>query len=119
MIGGCSAKATCAVTLPLPINAGPQAFSAAAVSVAWSLPEGVPLVYASDATFRLIENYHPNYRSLSRNAREIAERLERDTIARADLVLYPSEWAAESAVRDYGAPGRQLMRLLLPEECCD
>jgi glycosyltransferase involved in cell wall biosynthesis len=70
---------------------------------AWGVPDSVPLVYASDATFRLVENYHPNYRNLSHAAREIAERLERDTIARADLVLYPSEWAAESAVRDYGA----------------
>lgn len=70
---------------------------------AWSVPDGVPLVYASDATFRLVEDYHPNYRNLSRAAREIAERLERNTIARADLVLYPSEWAAESAIRDYGA----------------
>ena len=78
-------------------------FAPAGSTFAWNVPEGVPLVYASDATFRLIENYHPNYRNLSRTAREIAERLERNTIARADLVLYPSEWAAESAVRDYGA----------------
>ncbi|WP_028351400.1 glycosyltransferase family 4 protein [Bradyrhizobium murdochi] len=78
-------------------------FAPAGSTFAWSVPKGVPLVYASDATFRLVENYHPNYRNLSRAAREIAERLERNTIARADLVLYPSEWAAESAVRDYGA----------------
>lgn len=70
---------------------------------AWSVPDEIPLVYASDATFRLVENYHPNYRNLSPAAREAAERLERNTIARADLVLYPSEWAAESAIRDYGA----------------
>ncbi|MCK1323918.1 MULTISPECIES: glycosyltransferase family 4 protein [unclassified Bradyrhizobium] len=78
-------------------------FAPAGSNFAWAVPAGVPLVYASDATFRLVDNYHPNYRNLSRNAREIAERLERNTIARADLVLYPSEWAAESAVRDYGA----------------
>jgi glycosyltransferase involved in cell wall biosynthesis len=78
-------------------------FAPAGSTFAWSVPDGVPLVYASDATFRLVENYHPNYRNLSHVAREIAERLERNTIARADLVLYPSEWAAESAVRDYGA----------------
>jgi len=78
-------------------------FAPAGSTFAWGVPAGVPLVYVSDATFRLVENYHPNYRNLSRAAREIAERLERDTIARADLVLYPSEWAAESAVRDYGA----------------
>lgn len=78
-------------------------FAPAGSTFAWSVPDGVPLVYASDATFRLVENYHPNYRNLSRGARDIAERLERDTIARADLILYPSEWAAESAIRDYGA----------------
>jgi len=78
-------------------------FAPAGSTFAWSVPEGVPLVYASDATFRLVENYHPNYRNLSRAARDIAERLERNTIARADLILYPSEWAAESAIRDYGA----------------
>ena len=78
-------------------------FAPAGSTFAWNVPAGVPLVYASDATFRLIENYHPNYRNLSRAARETSERLERDTIARADLILYPSQWAAESAVRDYGA----------------
>lgn len=78
-------------------------FAPAGSTFAWNVPAGIPLVYASDATFRLIEDYHPNYRNLSRVARETSERLERDTIARADLILYPSQWAAESAVRDYGA----------------
>ncbi|SCB08403.1 Glycosyltransferase involved in cell wall bisynthesis [Bradyrhizobium shewense] len=78
-------------------------FAPAGSSFAWGVPKGVPLVYASDATFRLVDNYHPNYRNLSRAARDMAERLERNTIARADLILYPSEWAAESAIRDYGA----------------
>ena len=78
-------------------------FAPAGSTFAWNVPVGVPLVYASDATFRLIEDYHPNYRNLSRAAREMSDQLERDTIARADLILYPSQWAAESAVRDYGA----------------
>ena len=78
-------------------------FAPAGSTFAWSLTDEVPLAYASDATFRLVENYHPNYRNLSRAAREIMERLERNTILRADLILYPSEWAAESAIRDYGA----------------
>lgn len=78
-------------------------FAPAGSTFAWSVPTEIPLVYASDATFRLVDNYHPHYRNLSPNAREVAERLERKTIARADMVLYPSEWAAESAIRDYGA----------------
>jgi len=78
-------------------------FAPAGSPFAWGIPADIPLVYASDATFRLVENYHPNYRKMSPSARDTAERLERDTIARADLLLYPSKWAAESAVKDYGA----------------
>src|SRR3954447_5544755 len=78
-------------------------FAPAGSPFAWNVPDDIPLVYASDATFRLVGNYHPNYRNLSRAARETAERLERDTIARANLILYPSEWAADSAIKDYGA----------------
>jgi glycosyltransferase involved in cell wall biosynthesis len=85
-------------------SASPEIVFAPAGSIfAWNVPDGVPLVYASDATFRLADNYHPNCRNLSHAARRTMERLERDTIARADLLLYPSEWAAESAIRDYGA----------------
>lgn len=78
-------------------------FAPAGSTFAWNVPAGIPLVYASDATFRLVENYHPNYRDMTRAARDVADRLERDTIARANLLLYPSHWAAESAMRDYGA----------------
>jgi glycosyltransferase involved in cell wall biosynthesis len=78
-------------------------FAPAGSTFAWSVPDGVPLAYASDATFRLADNYHPNCRNLSRAARDFMERLERDAIARADLLIYPSTWAAESAIRDYGA----------------
>ncbi|WP_334367649.1 glycosyltransferase family 4 protein [Bradyrhizobium sp. AZCC 1578] len=78
-------------------------FAPAGSIFAWNVPDDIPLVYASDATFRLADNYHPNCRNLSRAAREAMERVERDTIARADLLLYPSEWAAKSAIQDYGA----------------
>ena len=85
-------------------TASPDIVFAPAGSIfAWSVPNSVLLAYASDATFRLADNYHPNSRNLSRAARETMERLERNTIARADLLIYPSEWAAESAIRDYGA----------------
>ncbi|MGP9813810.1 glycosyltransferase family 4 protein [Rhodopseudomonas sp. NSM] len=83
-------------------------FAPAGSTFAWAVPDGVPLVYASDATFRLVDDYHPNYRNMNGAAREMADRLERDTIARADLLLYPSEWAAESAVRHYGADPRKV-----------
>lgn len=78
-------------------------FAPAGAAFAWNVPRGVPLVYASDTTFRLVDGYHPRYRNLSDGARRAVDRVERETIARADLLLYPSDWAAESAIRDYGA----------------
>jgi glycosyltransferase involved in cell wall biosynthesis len=78
-------------------------FALAGSNFGWNVPRGVPLVYLSDATFRLVENYHPAFRNLSRTARQTAEDLERATIARADLVIYPSEWASQSGIKDYGA----------------
>jgi glycosyltransferase involved in cell wall biosynthesis len=78
-------------------------FAPAGSIFAWNVPNGVSLVYLSDATVRLAENYHPSFRNLSRAALESMESLERKSIARADLLLYPSEWAAKSAIKDYGA----------------
>lgn len=66
------------------------------------VPDDVLFVYTSDATFRLVEDYHPQYQSLTPFCNRNAEKLERMAIERADLLLYPSDWAARSAVEDYG-----------------
>ena len=78
-------------------------FAPAGSPFVWNLPAGVKLVYASDATFRLIENYYAAYGRLPRGSARDTQALEARTIARADLLLYPSDWAARSAVQDYGA----------------
>lgn len=78
-------------------------FAPASSAFAWNTPAGIPLVYLSDATYRVVANYHPSFRRLSRRSRASADRIERESIARADLLLYPSPWAAKSAVEDYGA----------------
>lgn len=73
-----------------------------------SIPSGIPTVYASDATFRIADGYHPHYRNVGPRSRLVAERLERTSIERADCLTYPSAWAAESAIRDYGADPRKV-----------
>lgn len=75
---------------------------------AWSTPPGTPLVYTSDATFRRIEGFYTRYSHLSRRASRGAEELERRSIERADLLVYPSEWAAQSAIHDYAADPRRV-----------
>ena len=58
-----------------------------------------PIIYLSDATFRLMVDYY--WSDLP--PRDIKERdmIEQTAIRKAELV-YPSHWAMESAVKDYG-----------------
>jgi len=70
---------------------------------AGQIPTDTPLIYSSDATFNLIDGYHPRYRNLTAASRRGAHALEASAIRRADLIIYPTEWAARSARDDYGA----------------
>jgi len=83
-------------------------FLVASSSAISGVPADVPLVYSSDATFRLIEDYYPRYTRLWPSSRRSAESLEREVISRANLLLYPSEWVARSAIEDYGADPRRV-----------
>jgi glycosyltransferase involved in cell wall biosynthesis len=62
----------------------------------------IPIVYTSDATFALISDYYPDY--FSRQfflSRMEGDYIEKSAIRKADLILYPSKWAAQSAIKDY------------------
>ncbi|MCA8922536.1 MAG: glycosyltransferase family 4 protein [Planctomycetes bacterium] len=63
----------------------------------------VPLVYESDATFALLEGYYPSATGLSARSARAAHELERRSFARASALVFHTRWAAESAIRDYGA----------------
>lgn len=85
-------------------DAGVQAVVAPAGSVlAKGVPDDVAFIYTSDATAHLIDGYYPRYSNLSPRARRRIEYLEQEAIDRANLLLYPTRWAAESAMQDYGA----------------
>jgi glycosyltransferase involved in cell wall biosynthesis len=62
-----------------------------------------PIVYYSDATFRVICDYYPNFTGLSCRSRRAGDELEQRAIDRATAVCFASDWAAQSAIRDYGA----------------
>jgi glycosyltransferase involved in cell wall biosynthesis len=68
------------------------------------LTTDVPIIYTADATFSLISNYYPDYFSEQlKLSREEGNYIEQSAINKSDLLLYPSNWAAESALKDYGA----------------
>ena len=62
-----------------------------------------PIVYYSDATFRVMCDYYPAFTGLSKRTRRAGDAVERGAIERATVACFASEWAAASAVRDYGA----------------
>lgn len=63
----------------------------------------LPIVYMSDTTWAQVRRYYPEHENLPEATADEKDALERRAIERADLMVYPSAWAAGSAERDYGA----------------
>jgi glycosyltransferase involved in cell wall biosynthesis len=68
----------------------------------------IPLALWSDATFHSLRTTYPEYANYSRRSIEEGDRMERAALARASLVCYASQWAADDAVRYYGVPARKV-----------
>jgi glycosyltransferase involved in cell wall biosynthesis len=68
---------------------------------------GCPVVMWTDTTFRGVYGYYEDFSRWSPRTRRLAFRAEERALAQLHLFAAASEWAAESAVRDYGlAPER-------------
>src|SRR5215216_6172761 len=67
-----------------------------------------PIIYQSDTTFRTLCDYYPAFTGLSARARRAGDELEGRAIERATFACYASEWAANSAIQDYGAPAEKV-----------
>jgi glycosyltransferase involved in cell wall biosynthesis len=63
----------------------------------------LPIVYLSDTTFRLMLNYNTDFSNVLQSHVRMADGIERLAIEKASQLIYPSTWAAQSAIRDYGA----------------
>ncbi len=61
-----------------------------------------PIIYISDATFAAIERLYPEFKRFPGWLRRQGDDLERRSLRRASHVIYPSEWARLSAIKDYG-----------------
>ncbi len=66
------------------------------------LDTDIPIVYTSDATFALVADYYPFYTGLPAWNSRTAQDLEARVLHGSALLVYPSEWAAQSARTDYG-----------------
>jgi glycosyltransferase involved in cell wall biosynthesis len=68
--------------------------------IAW-LEEDRPIVTWTDATFDQMIDYYPGFTNLTRASRRDGSLAEATALERVSLALYPSAWAAQSAVTDY------------------
>lgn len=77
---------------------------AAAPELAY-LQTDTPIVYFGDATYKIYsETYHKEFRNVSRFSKWEGEHLEKKALDKSSLAIFTSQWAADSAVEDYGVP---------------
>jgi len=74
---------------------------AASVEIAY-LETETPIVYVSDATFALMQEVYPIFSSMPPAAVDAENFFEQTALDKARLILFPSQWAARSAVDHYG-----------------
>jgi glycosyltransferase involved in cell wall biosynthesis len=80
---------------------------AASTEIAF-LDTRIPIVYLSDTTFALMHGYYPQFSNLWHLSIKNGNDIEKRAIKKASLILYPSSWAAESAVKDYQADEQRI-----------
>jgi glycosyltransferase involved in cell wall biosynthesis len=63
----------------------------------------IPIVYLSDATFDNMLNYYPAYSNLRATSIKQGNEIEHLALYNSAISLFPSHWAAKSAIDIYGA----------------
>lgn len=62
-----------------------------------------PIVFWADATFANIQNFYSQYSNLCEDVIYNWHQMEKLALKKSKLAIYSSDWAAQSAIRDYGA----------------
>ena len=63
------------------------------------LQTGIPIIYLSDSTFRIMINYY--WFNMPTCDIKALETIEKKAMDRAYAIVYPSHWAAQSSIKDY------------------
>jgi glycosyltransferase involved in cell wall biosynthesis len=64
------------------------------------LKTDIPIMIVEGATFSLLNNYYPQYSNLLYWAERQAYSIEQMAYEKASILIFPSEWAARSAIED-------------------
>lgn len=62
-----------------------------------------PIVFWADGTFANVQNFYPLYSNLPEEVIRDWHRMETLALENCKLAIYSSDWAAQSAIHDYGA----------------
>jgi glycosyltransferase involved in cell wall biosynthesis len=62
-----------------------------------------PIVFWADGTFANIQDFYPIYSNLPQEVINDWHRMEELALQKCKLAIYSSDWAAKSAIHDYGA----------------
>lgn len=84
-------------------------FAPVGSSMIADIPRQVPVLYCSDATLLLMQNYYARYRYVPGKMSRRAIALERAAMIRSNMISFPTRWAAKSAIDDYGIDPRKIM----------
>jgi glycosyltransferase involved in cell wall biosynthesis len=68
----------------------------------------LPIVYCCDSTITQLIDYYPGLSNLLSFSKREVTHIEQRAINRADLLIYSSNWAANSAICDFGAPAEKV-----------
>jgi glycosyltransferase involved in cell wall biosynthesis len=63
----------------------------------------VPIIFCADAPFGVMENFYPRFSNLSPRYHRCGFEQEREAHARCAAAIYPSQWAADAAIKLHGA----------------
>jgi glycosyltransferase involved in cell wall biosynthesis len=87
------------------------AFSIACSPISAYLAELVPTIHVSDATVPLMRDYYQEFAILPDRIANSARELDFMSVRRSRACLYPTEWAARSAVHDYQAETNRIFSI--------
>lgn len=67
------------------------------------LKQDLKKVLYADATFNSLLNLYPNYKEFTAQCLRDGEAIDQQAVTNANLLIYTSQWAADSAINHYGA----------------
>jgi len=83
-------------------------FAVAASSELAYVETTLPIFYLADATFANVKGYYPFYSNLLPSSERQGEQIQKLALEKCAHLFFPSEWAANSAVDDYGISSEKI-----------